>query len=81
MTNKKSNKIIKKKIKKITFTPIPLGTKAYCGNLDILPSMEYDHFGSRRECLDIGLGVGRRLEYIYLQKLLYREGYEIPELI
>lgn len=67
-----------KKVKQISFRPLN-GKKVYCGGLEELPSPEYERFGSRRECLDIGFGAGRNTEYNYLRSLLLQEGYEIPE--
>ena len=66
------------KMKQITFRPLN-GKKIYCGGLDVLPSDEYERFGTRRECLDKGYGLGRNLEYNYIRSLLIQEGYEIPE--
>jgi hypothetical protein len=69
----------KKKVTVIQFSSPLHGRKLYCGGLEYLPSDEYERFGTRRECLDIGIGVGHAIEYNYLRELLLQEGYEIPE--
>ncbi len=68
-----------KKLKPLTILPAPSRNKVYCGDLAYLPSEEYSRFGTRRECLDKGYGVGRASEYNYLRDRLQESGYLLPE--
>ena len=53
-------------------------TKCYCGNSDELPSPEYSRFGTRRECLQKGIGLGHVTEYNSLRQKLKEYGISIP---
>ena len=68
-----------KKLKPLTIVSSPVRNKVYCGDLAYLPSEEYSRFGTRRECLDKGYGVGRASEYNYLRERLQESGYLLPE--
>jgi hypothetical protein len=68
-----------RKLKMLTILPSQGKKKVYCGDLAYLPSDEYDRFGTRRECLDKGYGIGRASEYSYLREKLQEIGYLLPE--
>jgi len=45
--------------------------KLYCGSSPLLPNSDYSRRGTPNECLQIGIGVGRRLEFEDLKKRVY----------
>ncbi len=51
--------------------------KIYCGDCNYLPSAVYTRFGTRRECLEVGIGVGRTMEFEHQQAKLKSRGIRI----
>ena len=51
--------------------------KVYCGSCKKLPSAVYKRFGTPAECLSIGIGVGRRLEFEHMQARLKKKGVNV----
>jgi hypothetical protein len=78
MAEKRKNSNSKYKKIKIKFK-VKKGTKMYCGDSPKLPSIEYNRFGSRNECIQKGIFVGRNIEYTELRSKLKKYGVEIPK--
>ena len=51
--------------------------KLYCGSCKKLPSAVYSRFGTPSECLAIGIGVGRRIEFEHMQARLDKKGIKV----
>lgn len=51
--------------------------KLYCGSCEKLPSAIYSRFGTPSECLAIGIGVGRKIEFDHMQVRLNKKGIKV----
>jgi hypothetical protein len=56
---------------------MPKPKKVYCGSCKKLPSAVYSRFGTPAECLAIGIGVGRKIEFEHMQARLNKKGIKV----